>query len=177
MAETTEDENKQALMLLRTIGPNQLSPREIQRLLSIASIPSGLELASTTERIPESNVSSRIGSIEERMSSIENRLTAIEKALRINTVARGEALIQFRASILRIPEVKSIYYKETNDGYDFCILYQPKDDQLLTLQKIVQAEIELDRAYKDLFFDFNVNHVSDIDEAELEDWKQLYKID
>jgi len=111
--------------------------------------------------------------LEKHLTDLDERIKRIEQHLKIDFEDKETALFFFKEMMSKIPEVKEIYYKETEDGFIFWTIVDSKD-RFETLKKIVQVQIELDKKYKNLFFDFYTNHIKDVDQRELENWKRLY---
>jgi len=156
---------------------NEFSLRRIPFAeFSSRRIPFVLTSEKAAEEASEESVKQKVDSIEKNIFVLEDKINRIEEYLKIHPESKNRALIQFREMLSKIPEVKEVFYKETKDGYDFWTLFKSKD-RFKTLQKIVQAQMELDKTNKDIFFDFNVNHIANVDREELEDWKQLYNAD
>jgi len=133
------------------------------------------EKGSKVERFgEEEDVEDRVSTLEKEVNKIVADVDEIKTQLRMKTSLKEETLRQFKEMISEIPEVKEAYYLETTDGFDFWTLFE-SSNRIGTLQKIVQVQVELDRTYKDVYFDFLVNHISDVDRSEFGNWKLIYK--
>lgn len=146
------------------------SPRVREEILYHLGLKPIVVLEKRVEK-KEKTIEEKVVSIENRMSVFENKLIKIEKHLKIGV--DYQPLNQFKDFISKISEIKAVFYRETDDGYDFLTLFE-SEDRFKTLQKIVKAQIELDKSYKNILFEFNIDHIANVDNEELEGWNPLY---
>lgn len=175
MSELLDEENiqNQIRILLNVLDSSSPRVRDeiLYRLIPHVGVfvrPIGLERKVEQK---EKSIEEKVVSIENRMSIFENKLIEIEKHLKIGV--DYQPVNQFKDFISKISEVKAVFYRETDDGYDFWTLFE-SEDRFKTLQKIVKAQIELDKSHKNTLFDFNIDHIANVDNEELESWIPLY---
>jgi hypothetical protein len=116
----------------------------------------------------------RLSELETGYQKIVCDLDEIKKKLSTTESLKTEALRQYREKIAGVPEVKKVYYKNSEDGIDFITLFV-SSSRVKVLKKIIPINIELDRIYKDVYFDFQISHQTEIDASELDDWTLLYE--
>jgi len=114
--------------------------------------------------------------LETRVSRLEKDVKDIKEQVEIRIGLKTEALGQFKDMISKIPEVREAYYRETEDGFDFWTLFE-STDRIRALKNIVQVQVELDRTFKDVYFDFLIDHLTDVDRRELQNWNLIYRKD
>jgi len=126
------------------------------------------------KRTIEEDIGDRVSKLEKAMNKVVCSIDDINKQLKMKGSLKEEALRQFKEMVSQIPEVNQVYYLETTDGFDFWTLFE-SSNRIEALQKIVRVQVELDQTYKDVYFDFLINHFSDIDKSELKNWNLVYK--
>jgi hypothetical protein len=122
----------------------------------------------------EENIDQRVASLEKGLQTVVCDLDEIKKKFGATESLKNEALRQYKEKIAGIPEVKKVFYMISQEGIDFLTLFQ-SSNRLRILKRIIPLQVELDSTYKDVYFDFQVSHVSGVETEELADWTLLYE--
>lgn len=86
--------------------------------------------------------------IEETVDELGIRLDRIEGAANKSI---SETVTNFLQNVERI---RAVYLEPTNDGYRVILTYPSSITLVEFLNEVVPAEIEIDKRYKDVYFDF-----------------------
>jgi DNA-binding Lrp family transcriptional regulator len=143
-----------------------------------AGITRGKEfvLVSTEDEIGETgmDVSQRVTALEKGFQKIICDLDEIKKKFGVTVSLKDDALREYKEKIAEVPEVVKVFYMISEEGIDFLTLFE-SSNRLGVLKKIVPLHVDLDRTYKEVYFDFQVNHIAEVDVEELRDWTLLYQ--
>jgi hypothetical protein len=96
-----------------------------------------------------------IGQFESRFAHLEEGVgTVISRLDRIEGLPT-ESISANLANLLRnIPSIRGGYFWPTTDGYEILLTYPDLMPLVEFLEAVVPAEIEIDRRYKNIYFDF-----------------------
>jgi len=139
------DEDRLRARLLEELLDKLLRSRDIRkpRVFFVEGIPERKEERSFDVNEQVLRLSSELESLRSQF----NRYMKIE--------TREESASHFKQLVSKISEISEVYTQNTTDGIVFWIFYD-KEDRIEVLEKIVDAECELERIFKGLNFEYRV---------------------
>jgi hypothetical protein len=108
----------------------------------------GLEFVSEKEKPFDPN--EQVLKLSSEVQELRNQ---VNKYMKIE--AREESISQLRQLATEINEIRQIYAHHKADSVVFSVFYD-QGDRLVILEKIVDIEIELEKVFKTLNFDFRI---------------------
>lgn len=132
-----------------------------------------LERAEPTADYETEDVETRMSSLEHIMEKVSSDLEFVKAHLKTTDVG-NEPCERFVKMVSNIPDVRTVYCRKVPDGFDFWTLFE-SPDRIKSLREIVTAQTELDKIFKEIYFDFMIDHIEDVDKEELDDWDKIFE--
>lgn len=140
----SSDEDRMRARLLEEILDKLMRSRDLRRPIALFT-PELPEKKEETFDLNEQVL--RLSSELEDLRSQFNRYLKVE--------AREESGNQFRELISKIDEISELYVEHTTNGIVFWIFYD-RGDRIAVLEKVVDAEFDLEEVFKSLDFDYRL---------------------
>jgi hypothetical protein len=178
---TDKEENKRSKTLPFTVAQGAGTGGTITAgtyVTSVSSLPGGYstfiypsgfqyvepQYASTAQpqRLVDYHARADIEEIKQAIGRFESRFTDLGESVgavisRLDRIEGlpTESISANLANLLRnIPSIKAGYFWPTTDGYEVLLTYPDSMPLVEFLEAVVPAEIEIDRRYKNIYFDF-----------------------
>ncbi len=122
----------------------------------------------------EPSIFDRVARLESGMSEIASKIDRLESSLKSQTDTKEEALAEYRTMLEKIPEVHSAYAFETPTGLDIWTLHSAHSEVKL-LDRVSEIQVNLDKRFPSLYFDFNLLKVSEVSGERLTKARKFYQ--
>ena len=121
----------------------------------------------------------RISKVEKDLSSLKEEFkrfsTEVEQLSRVlqSKQNKEDALAYYSKRISEVPEITAVYAFETQSGFDIWTIHSARSN-IKVMDKVSEAQVELDRMFKGLYFDFNLLKSNEVDPNRLEGARLVY---